>query len=139
MDLATLILQIGVILVVARLAGWIFRWFNQPQVIGEMVAGMALGPSLLGWIAPGLSAQLFPPASLGFLNLSAGGTSSIMFLVGLELDLKSFAPWAASQLLHNTALSFPLPGERCSLFFFIPPFRNLPFTLPGSRSSWAPL
>jgi Kef-type K+ transport system membrane component KefB len=84
-----LILQIGTILVVARLVGWLFRKLHQPRVIGEMVAGILLGPSLLGWLAPNISANLFPPASLGHLNsLSQVGLLIFMFLVGLELDLR---------------------------------------------------
>jgi Kef-type K+ transport system membrane component KefB len=85
--LPTLLIQIGVILIVARLVGFIFRKIHQPQVMGEMVAGILLGPSLLGWIAPTVSAAIFPPESLGFLNsLSQIGLLLFMFLVGLELD-----------------------------------------------------
>ena len=85
--LPTLLVQISVILLAARLVGWLFRKLDQPQVMGEMVAGILLGPSLLGWIAPGISAALFPPQSLGFLNsLSQVGLLLFMFLVGLELN-----------------------------------------------------
>jgi Kef-type K+ transport system membrane component KefB len=85
--LPTLLLQIGVILIVARAVGWAFRKIHQPQVVGEMVAGILLGPSLLGWLAPDLSSFLFPPDSLGFLSaLSQVGLVLFMFLVGLELD-----------------------------------------------------
>jgi len=65
---ALLIAQILTILVAARLIGWLFRKIHQPRVIGEMVAGGLLGPSLFGWLAPGLHATLFPPASLGYLS-----------------------------------------------------------------------
>ena len=83
-----LILQIGTILIVARLVGWIFNKLHQPRVVGEMLAGILLGPSLLGWMAPNLSGALFPPDSLGHLNsLSQIGLLIFMFLVGLELDL----------------------------------------------------
>ena len=83
-----LILQIGTILIVARLVGWLFGKFHQPRVVGEMVAGILLGPSLLGWLAPEISATLFPAQSLGHLNsLSQVGLLIFMFLVGLELDL----------------------------------------------------
>jgi Kef-type K+ transport system membrane component KefB len=55
--------------------------------MGEMVAGILLGPSLLGWVAPGFSAVLFPIESLGYLNaLSQVGLVLFMFLVGLELQ-----------------------------------------------------
>ena len=55
--------------------------------MGEMVEGILLGPSLFGWLAPELSAALFPPQSLGFLSaISQIGLLLFMFLVGLELD-----------------------------------------------------
>jgi Kef-type K+ transport system membrane component KefB/nucleotide-binding universal stress UspA family protein len=82
-----LILQIAVILIAARLVGMAFRWIGQPQVVGEMVAGILLGPSLLGWVAPGAFALLFPPESLPALNsLSQIGLVLFMFLVGVEFD-----------------------------------------------------
>lgn len=81
-----LTLEIGVIIGVSRLLGLLFRRVHQPQVIGEVVAGILLGPSFLGWIAPGLSAALFPPAALPYLQmLSEYGIVFFMFLVGLEL------------------------------------------------------
>ena len=88
-QLPTLLVQIGVILFSARLVGWLFRKVHQPQVMGEMFAGLLLGPSLLGWVAPGAYAALFPADSLGYLNsLSQVGLILFMFLVGLELDPK---------------------------------------------------
>ncbi len=86
-QLTTLLLQIAVILVAARVVGTLFRRLGQPQVIGEMLAGLLLGPSLLGWLAPGVSAFLFPPDGLTALNaLSQIGLILFMFLIGLELD-----------------------------------------------------
>ncbi len=85
----TLLLQIGVILAASRLVGLAFRRIQQPQVMGEMVAGILLGPSFFGWVAPSLSAQLFPAASLPALQaLSQTGLVLFMFLVGVELDPK---------------------------------------------------
>lgn len=86
--LPTLLLQICVIVGIARFIGWLFRRLHQPQVIGEMVAGISLGPSLFGWLAPQTSNLLFPPESLGFLNaISQVGIVLFMFLIGLELNL----------------------------------------------------
>ena len=89
-NLLLLILQIGVILIAARVVGVIFRkLLYQPQVVGEMAAGILLGPSLLGWAAPDVSAYIFPPASLPFLSsISQVGLIVYMFLVGLEFDTR---------------------------------------------------
>jgi|ERR1043165_2837376 Kef-type K+ transport system membrane component KefB len=86
-ELTTLLIQIVIILATARAVGWVFRLIHQPQVMGEMVAGILLGPSLLGWLAPGVSAALFPATSLGLLNgVSQIGLVIFMFLVGLEFN-----------------------------------------------------
>jgi Kef-type K+ transport system membrane component KefB len=88
-DLFKLVLQLTVILAVCRVVGSLFRWIGQPRVVGEMFAGILLGPSLLGWLAPGASAYLFPATSLGFLNaLSQIGVVVFMFLVGLGINPK---------------------------------------------------
>jgi len=87
--LAILLGQIITIILVARLFGWIFRKIGQPSVIGEIVAGIALGPSLLGLYFPEFSTTLFPSASLGNLQfLSQIGLILFMFVIGMELDLK---------------------------------------------------
>lgn len=87
LNLIRLVIQIGVVLAVSRLVGALFRKIGQPQVVGEMVAGILLGPSLLGWAAPALSNLLFPAASLGYLNaLSQVGLVLFMFLIGVFLD-----------------------------------------------------
>ena len=86
-NLFNLVLQITVILAVCRLVGSVFRRFHQPRVVGEMFAGILLGPSLLGWVTPQFSAYLFPSSSLGFLNaLSQVGVVMFMFLVGLGIN-----------------------------------------------------
>jgi Kef-type K+ transport system membrane component KefB/nucleotide-binding universal stress UspA family protein len=87
--LLTFILQLAVILVAARLVGLLFRVIHQPQVVGEMAAGIFLGPSLLGWVAPDASAWLFPPQSLVHLNTASQlGLLLFMFLVGVEFNPK---------------------------------------------------
>jgi Kef-type K+ transport system membrane component KefB len=87
--LAILLAQIITIIIVARFFGWIFRKIGQPTVIGEIIAGIFLGPSLLGMYFPEFSIVLFPPQSLGNLSfLSQIGLILFMFVVGMELDLK---------------------------------------------------
>jgi Kef-type K+ transport system membrane component KefB len=76
-------LQVIVILAACRLAGLLMQRLGQPQVIGEMVAGIALGPSLLGWAAPQFQAWLFPKDSLKQLYVLAQfGVGLYMFVVG---------------------------------------------------------
>jgi len=88
-NLFTLVLQIAVVVALCRIVGSLFRLIHQPRVVGEMFAGILLGPSFLGWLAPGLSAYLFPSTSLGFLNaLSQVGVMIFMFLVGLGINPK---------------------------------------------------
>nr|WP_315146226.1 cation:proton antiporter [uncultured Flavobacterium sp.] len=87
--LAILLAQIITIIVVARFCGWVFRKIGQPSVIGEIIAGIVLGPSLLGYYFPEYSIVLFPPQSLGNLQfLSQIGLILFMFVIGMELDLK---------------------------------------------------
>lgn len=115
-SLELLIAQILTILIAARLIGRLFRKINQPRVIGEMVAGILLGPSLFGWLAPDLHAKLFPPASLGYLSsLSYVGLLLFMFLVGLELDLKRLRELGRAAVI-TSQVSIVLPFAFGSLF-----------------------
>lgn len=87
--LAILLAQIVTIILVARFFGWVFRKIGQPSVIGEIIAGIVLGPSLLGMYFPEFSLTLFPVASLGNLQfLSQIGLILFMYVIGMELDLK---------------------------------------------------
>jgi Kef-type K+ transport system membrane component KefB len=88
MSHSPLLLQLVVILGTARVLGLILRYFGQPPVIGEMAAGIVLGPIVFGALAPGLHAHVFEPASLGALNgLSQLGLVLFMFIIGAELRL----------------------------------------------------
>lgn len=87
--LALLLAQIITIIIVARLLGWVCKKIGQPTVVGEIIAGIILGPSLIGMYFPEFSAALFPATSLGNLQfLSQIGLILFMFIVGMELDLK---------------------------------------------------
>src|SRR5688500_19284036 len=86
MAVGTLLAQVVVVLLAARLLGALFRRIHQPQVLGEMLAGILLGPSLLGWAAPHLYGRLFPQETLPFLAILAQiAAVFFIFLVGLEL------------------------------------------------------
>ncbi len=81
--------QIVTILIVSRIFAFIFKKIHQPTVIGEIIAGIVLGPSLLGMLFPEFSSALFPENSLGNLSLlSQVGLILFMFMVGMELDIK---------------------------------------------------
>jgi Kef-type K+ transport system membrane component KefB len=87
--LAILLAQIVTIILAARFFGWICKKIGQPTVIGEIIAGIVLGPSLVGMYFPEFSATLFPPQSMGNLQfLSQIGLILFMFVVGMELDVK---------------------------------------------------
>jgi len=88
--LALLLAQIITIIIVARILGWVCKKIGQPTVIGEIAAGIILGPSFVGMYFPGFSVALFPVQSLGNLQfLSQIGLILFMFMVGMELDLKT--------------------------------------------------
>lgn len=83
-----LLLQIIVILLCCRVFGWLFMKMGQPTVIGEIVAGIVLGPSILGHWFPETAAFLFPIESLANINiLSQFGLILFMFAIGMELDI----------------------------------------------------
>jgi Kef-type K+ transport system membrane component KefB len=87
-DLGRLILQLVMIVGAARLCGAALAWLGQPRVVGEMLAGILLGPSVLGQLAPALSLALFPVGSLVPLQaLAQVGVLLFMFVVGLDLDV----------------------------------------------------
>jgi Kef-type K+ transport system membrane component KefB/nucleotide-binding universal stress UspA family protein len=87
--LARVLLAVAIVIVAARLLGNLFRLLNQPRVIGEIVAGILLGPSLLGLFWPGVTSFLFPSEVIGVLQILAQlGLIFFMFLIGAELDHK---------------------------------------------------
>jgi Kef-type K+ transport system membrane component KefB len=86
-SLVQVLVALLTIVCVSRAAGSLFAKIRQPPVVGEILAGLALGPSLFGKVAPGLSALLLPPAVAPVLSVfSQVGVILYMFLIGLELD-----------------------------------------------------
>jgi len=99
----------ALILVAAHAGGWAARRLGQPYITGQLVAGMALGPSLLGGVAPGVYARLFPeeidPALTGFAQFAL---VVFLFAVGYELDLKVLGDRARTTVTVALA-SFAVP------------------------------
>ena len=119
--LARLLLQFIVIILATRILGMLFRRFGQPSVIGEIAAGILLGPSLLGWLWPASAKFLFPASSLGTLQLfSQIGVCVFMFVVGMELDLAQVRQRARAAIGISSAgiiLPFAL-GAGAAFFLF---------------------
>jgi len=102
--LAILLAQIVMIILTARIFGWFFKKIGQPTVIGEIIAGIVLGPSLVGMYFPEFSAALFPVASLGNLKfLSQIGLILFMFVIGMELDVKVLKNKASEAIVISHA------------------------------------
>ncbi|MBN1207211.1 MAG: cation:proton antiporter [Myxococcaceae bacterium] len=116
-----LIVQFIVIIGVSRLIGRGARWLGQPMVIAEVVAGIVLGPSLLGWLWPEALGQLFPSSSLPVLKmLSQVGLILFMFLIGLELDPKLLKGRGHSSVaISHTSIIVPFAlGTAAALWLY---------------------
>jgi Kef-type K+ transport system membrane component KefB/nucleotide-binding universal stress UspA family protein len=127
--LLLLLVQVALILGLSRLIGLLFQRMNQPQVVGEMLAGIMLGPSLFGWLAPHASAAVFPPASIAYLNvLSQVGVIFFLFLVGLELDPKLIRNRGHSAVVisHVSIVAPFLAGTGLTLFLYSRLFNHSP-------------
>src|SRR5579862_4359572 len=127
---AVVFAEMFAIIAACRIVGFLARRrLGQPQVVGEMIAGVVLGPSVLGLLAPGMQAALFPPEARGVLYVGAQfGVGLYMFLVGLGFRADHFrtkarsaaavslagiaAPFAAAILLAPWLLDQHLFGAR---------------------------
>ncbi|HEY3566926.1 MAG TPA: cation:proton antiporter [Thermoanaerobaculia bacterium] len=107
--LSILLLQVVLIVAAARGLGFLFRKIGQPPVIGEIIAGILLGPSLLGAVAPSAQAFLFPASSMDALRmLSQIGVILFMFVVGIELDVEHLRQKAdAAVLVSHASIAVP--------------------------------
>ncbi len=116
-----LLMQIVVIIVMAGLFGRLFRKIGQPPVMGEMIAGIVLGPSVLGFFFPEAMAFLFPRSSLETLRLlSQIGVVLFMFVVGMELNVKHvLEKGTAAVMISHASIIVPfLLGSTLSLFLY---------------------
>ena len=104
----------AVILCACRVVGWLGKKIGQPQVVGEMIAGVLLGPSLLGLLFPEAGARLFSQETRGILYVGAQlGVGLYMFLVGMEFKTELFrsrAKSAASVSIAGMLVPFVLGG-----------------------------
>lgn len=120
MTLSVFLLQLIIIIVASRLVGLAVKRIGQPVVMGEIIAGIALGPSLFGNFFPQVSEMIFPPESLGNLQmLSQVGLILFMFVIGMELDLNIIKNKAKAALFISYA-SIILPfGLGVGLAYFL--------------------
>jgi len=116
---ALILAQVVVIILVSRIFGFIFSKIHQPTVIGEIIAGIALGPSFLGLLFPQFSLALFPVNSLGNLSLlSQVGLILFMFMVGMELDIKVLRNKVKDAVVvSNAGILIPFTLGICLAYF----------------------
>ena len=126
------LLALALVIVTARAVGALFTALHQPPVIGEVLAGIFLGPSLLGRLAPTASAYVLPASVAPFLSvLSQVGVILYMFLVGLELDLGLIRnrTHATVAISHASIIAPFLLGTALSLLLYpLVSSSDVPFT-----------
>jgi Kef-type K+ transport system membrane component KefB len=112
---AAFFIAVAVVIVLARLLGMAAVAVGQPRVIGEVLAGIALGPSLLGAISPDVADALFPEDIIPYLEVAAQlGLIFYMFLIGLELDARQIGQRASQiALISNSSVALPMALGIC--------------------------
>lgn len=102
------IIQAAIIIIICRILGYGLGKIRQPKVIAEVIGGILLGPTVMGRI-PGFTNQVFPAASLSYLNLVATlGLVLFLFIVGLEVDLRTVKKtWKTSCTVSLLGLIVP--------------------------------
>ena len=111
-QLLHVLLAVAVVITASRAIGYVFRYLHQPPVIGEVVAGILLGPSFVGAISPQVQHYLLPPSiapSIG--TLAQVGVVVYMFLVGIELDM--------AQLQKNARVSLTISHSSIVIPFIL--------------------
>lgn len=130
---ALLLAQIATIIFVARVFGWICTKIKQPVVIGEMIAGIMLGPSFVGMHFPEFSANLFPTQSLGNLQIvSQVGLVLFMYIVGMEINMRTLKDKAYDAVVISHASIFiPFTLGMGLAYFLYEDFApdNVPFSV----------
>lgn len=119
--LTRLLIQLILIMLAGRAAGGLFMKLGQPAVVGEMAAGILLGPSLFGWVWPDAFHFVFPSSSLGTLRmLSQIGVCLFLFVIGMELDVDHLRQKAQTAVMvSHVSIVFPyFLGVAVSWFLF---------------------
>ena len=137
--LLILLVQIALILALSRVMGWLFARLNQPQVVGEMVAGIMLGPSLFAWLAPTAWMHIFRPDLVPGTEFTADPTQYLamlsqvgviffLFLIGLELDPKLIKDrgHAAIVISHVSIIAPFLLGAALAIYLYPRVFTSTP-------------
>ncbi|MFE3637986.1 cation:proton antiporter [Streptomyces sp. NPDC059168] len=134
--LLPVLLAVPVVVLACQAGGRAVRLLGQPPVIGEIIVGILLGPSLLGWLAPGVQHHLLPPSALPITSaLGNLGLLAFLFLIGLELDLRRLGTTrgsVAAVSLSGVLLPMALGAALASALYphFAPDgVGRLPFTL----------
>jgi Kef-type K+ transport system membrane component KefB len=131
-EVLNFLVMVSIILIASRLLGEIFRKFKQPAVVGEILAGIIIGPSLLGSVFPDIFQKVFlsePRAYGAFDGLASVGIIMLMFIAGAEVDLKqikSQGKQAAS--ISLLSLLFPFVVGFLSVWFFYDYIFSVPTT-----------
>ena len=113
------LVEVLIVIGLSRIVGLGFKAIKQPLVIGEIFAGIMLGPSLFGLIAPGLAHSLFPPETMPYLNiLSQIGLIFFMFLIGFELNPKYLSGNLKTAILISN-LSIIVPFASAFVLSFV--------------------
>jgi Kef-type K+ transport system membrane component KefB len=125
-SLTLLLAQIAAIVLVSRGVGVVTRWLGQPLVIAEILAGILLGPSLLGWVSPEAMTALFPDSSLAILRmLSQVGLVIFMFMIGLELDPKLLRGRTRSAIaISHASIVVPFGLGAAAAFWLYAPYSS---------------
>jgi Kef-type K+ transport system membrane component KefB len=130
-----LMLAIAAVLLAARLVGTVTARLSQPRVMGEVLAGILLGPTLLGAVWPEAKDYLFPPDIVPLLSGAAQiGLAFYLFLVGMEIDPRVLRERIAqAAFISNTSVAFPMAlGFLAAIPIYkllAPDIRYLPFAL----------
>jgi Kef-type K+ transport system membrane component KefB len=107
--LLRILVQLAVIIVASLVGARVAKWFRQPAVVGEIAAGLLLGPSLFGWLFPAAAATIFAPETTQVMQiLSQIGLILLLFLVGLEFDF-SHLRWHGRAALATSLTGVMLP------------------------------